>query len=80
MKQWEMARLQRYPGPGAPLRKIVGLGPARTVGRMVKLDCGHWREITHYDIMPAMGRKRPESSRCGFCRDGINPADYEEEN
>jgi hypothetical protein len=65
--------LQRYPGPGAPLQAIVGIGRAGPVGRFVHLACGHWREITSYDLMPVMGRKQPVSARCGLCRDGVEP-------
>lgn len=65
--------LQRYPGPGAPLRAIVGLGGHGPVGRYVRLACRHWREITHYDLLPVMGRKPPTRARCGLCREGIEP-------
>lgn len=63
--------LQRYPGPNAPMRAIVGVGRHGPVGRFVLLECDHWREITSYDFLPLMGRKRPVKARCGLCRDGI---------
>jgi hypothetical protein len=63
----------RHAGAGAPLRAITGLGGAGPVGRLVKLACGHWREIRDYDLMPLLGRKRPVRARCGLCREGIEP-------
>lgn len=63
-----IAKLQRYSGPGAPLREIIGLGALGAVGRWVLLDCEHWREIHGYDLLPAIGRKRPTRARCGVCR------------
>lgn len=65
--------LQRYPGPGAPLRRIVGEGRLGPLGRWVLLECRHWREITHYDLLPVEGKKKPVRARCGLCRDGIDP-------
>jgi hypothetical protein len=71
MSGWNpIARLQRYPGPGAPLRTIMRLGPCGAFGRWVLLECKHWREIRDYEILPILGRKRPTRSRCGLCANG----------
>ena len=66
--------LQRYAGAGAPLMSIVGLGRQGCLGRWVLLRCGHWREIRDYDLLPALGRSRPQHARCGLCRERIAPA------
>jgi len=67
------SHLQRYCGPGSPAHAIVGLGELGALGRWALLACGHWREIRDWDLMPAMGRKRPTKARCGCCRMQIKP-------
>ena len=67
------SHVQRYAGAGSPMRRIVGVAGQGCVGTYVLLSCGHWREIRDYLIMPAMGRKRPTSARCGCCRLGYLP-------
>jgi hypothetical protein len=67
------SHLQRHPGPGAPLRRITAEGRLGPIGRWVLLECGHWREIIHYDLLPLEGKKKPARARCGLCRDGIEP-------
>jgi hypothetical protein len=67
------AQLARYAGPGAPLRRIVGLGGSGAIGKRVLLLCGHWREIRDWEVMPLLGRQRPASARCGLCRAHIRP-------
>jgi hypothetical protein len=62
-----MSLNQMYSGRTAPLRLIVGVGDQGVVGQWVLLECGHWRQIRDYNIMPAMGRKRPVRARCGPC-------------
>jgi hypothetical protein len=65
------SHLARYPGPGAPLRPIIAEGHLGPIGRWVLLECRHWREIIHYDLLPVEGKKKPVRERCGLCRDGI---------
>ena len=62
--------LQRYCGPGAPMRRITHVAEVDSFGRWVRLDCGHMRCIRDWDLMPVIGRKRPSTSRCGCCRLG----------
>lgn len=57
-----------YSGGTAPLRTIEGVGDAGPVGRWVLLECGHWRQIRDYDIMPLLNRKRPLRARCAVCQ------------
>ena len=71
MTGWDpIAKLQRYPGRSAPLQAIVGLGDTGALGRWVLLECRHWREIRDYDLLPALGRRRPVHARCGLCAEG----------
>lgn len=70
--------VQRYSGPGAPLRAIVGLGGYGAIGRWVLLACGHWRESRGHgaDGLAAYlnnGKAYPKSARCGCCRLGYLP-------
>jgi hypothetical protein len=67
------SHLQRHPGPGAPLRRIIRESELGPIGRWVYLECRHWREIIHYDLLPLEGKKKPIRSRCGLCREGITP-------
>jgi hypothetical protein len=62
--------VQRYAGPGSPLRSIVAVRSGDSFGRWVSLSCGHMRAIRDWDLMPVMGRKRPSAARCGCCRLG----------
>lgn len=72
--QLRPSHVQRHAGAGSPLRAIVAIGRPGPIGRWTLLACGHWREIRDFDIMPAMGRRRPISARCGCCRLGYLPA------
>lgn len=69
--------VQRYCGSGSPRRAIVGIAGLDAFGRRVLLDCGHYRVIRDFDLMPALGRKPPTAARCGCCRLGYlaEPAD-----
>ena len=60
--------VQRYAGPGAPLREIVGVAGYGSFGRWVLLECGHYREIRDYGMQALTGKKVPTKSRCGCCR------------
>jgi hypothetical protein len=67
------SHVQRYAGAGSPMRAIVGVGGLSCFGTATLLECGHWREIRDYALMPLMGRKRPTKARCGCCRLGYLP-------
>jgi hypothetical protein len=65
--------LHRHPGPGAPLRRIVAEGRLGPIGRWVLLECQHWREIVHYDLLPLEARRSLFAPAVGFAVTALNP-------
>jgi hypothetical protein len=62
------SHVQRHPVPGSPMRTILSVHDATKYGRMVRLVCGHDREIRDYDL-----HNKPKSARCGCCKLNYGP-------
>jgi hypothetical protein len=75
LRSWKLrpSYVQRNPGPGSPMRVIKDvLHATGDHGRMVRLVCGHYRDIREYDL-----HNKPKSARCGCCKLGYEPPDVE---
>jgi hypothetical protein len=59
----------RHPVPGSPMRAIKDVFQAtRGYDRMVRLVCGHYRDVRDYDL-----HNKPKSARCGCCKLNYEP-------